>query len=57
MDMSLFDQNKDDLKSTRSKRDHRNKGEYYPAEVNNLRKKANRRDKPRQTHFDEEENE
>lgn len=53
MDMSLFDA-KDDIKSTRGKRDHRNKSVHNPEDVNDLRKKANRRETPRQRQFDVE---
>jgi len=53
MDMSLFDQNPDDLKASRGKRDHHNKKSYPGQEFDiDLRKKANRRDRPRQRHFD-----
>lgn len=54
MDMSLFD-TQDDIKSARGKRDHRNKNVRNPEDVSDLRKKANRRDKPRPTSFEEDE--
>jgi hypothetical protein len=55
MDMSLFDQTTDDIKSARGKRDHRNKSGHNPEDVSDLRKKANRREKPRTRSFEEEE--
>ena len=54
MDMSLFDQTQD-IKSTRGKRDHRNKSGRNPEDVSDLRKKANRREKPRDHRFEEDE--
>lgn len=56
MDMSLFDA-QDDIKSARGKRDHRNKNARNPEDVSDLRKKANRRETPRQRHFDIEDDE
>jgi hypothetical protein len=55
MDMSLFDQTQDDIKSARGKRDHRNKNARNPEDVSDLRKKANRIHKPRVRSFEEEE--
>jgi hypothetical protein len=51
MDMSLFDQT-EDLKASRGKRDHRNKNNFNSEDTSDLRRKANRRDKPRQRSFD-----
>ncbi len=56
MDMSLFDQTQD-IKSTRGKRDHRNKSGRNPEDVSDLRKKANRREKPRERAVDIEDEE
>ena len=47
----------DDIKSARGKRDHRNKSGRNPEDVSDLRKKANRREAPRQRHFDLEDEE
>ena len=56
MDMSLFDEA--DIKITQAKRDHRNKNtSHNPEDVKDLRKKANRRDKPQQHQFDIEDDE
>jgi hypothetical protein len=58
MDMSLFDQDKDNIKATLGKRDHRNKRESHnPEDVSDLRKKANKREKPRQRIFNPEDEE
>ena len=58
MDMSLFDEAQEDLKLIRGKRDHRNKRQRDSSEdVSDLRKKANRKSKPRQNAFDEGEEE
>lgn len=53
MDMSLFD-SQDDIKQSRGKRDHRKKREYNPEDTSDLRKKANKRDKPRDRNVVEE---
>lgn len=53
MDMSLFD-SQDDIKQIRGKRDHHKKREYHPEDSSDLRKKANRREKPRNRTVDEE---
>ena len=53
MDMSLFDQATQDIKSARGVRDHRNKTGRNPEDVSDLRKKANRRERPRDRSFDE----
>ncbi len=59
MDMSIFDQQElNDLKSSRGKRDHRNKKESHnPEDVSDLRKKANRKNPPRQRNFNLEDEE
>lgn len=58
MDMSIFDTQENDIKSSRGKRDHRNKNENHnPEDVNDLRKKANRREKPRNRQFNLEDEE
>lgn len=57
--MSIFDQQENDLKSSRGKRDHRNKkaNSHNPEDVSDLRKKANRKNPPRQRQFNPEDEE
>ena len=54
MDMSLFDSN-NEIKSTLGRRDHRNKRYKNPEDVSDLKKKANKRHKPRERIIEEDE--
>ena len=54
----MFDQQENELKGSRGKRDHRNKkASHNPEDVSDLRKKANRREKPRNRQLDPEDEE
>lgn len=53
MDMSLFDQTENDIKSARGKRDHRNKDLDRSSDDFKSLRKANRRDRPRERYSDD----
>ena len=56
MDMHLFDKPIDNIKDVKGKRNHQNKKSFSSDLANDLRKKANRREKPRERiEYDEDE--
>lgn len=57
MDMSLFDQPTDDIKASRGRRTHNNKKSYISEDASDLRKKANRREKPRDRIIEDDDDE
>jgi hypothetical protein len=57
MDMSLFDEAAQDIKSARGVRDHRNKDQDRGSDDFKSLRKANRREKPRARQFDMEDDE